>query len=226
MVRAGRFDRALELLDAVWQRESADEHCWYYRLWILAGQGRVLEALALAREASGRLPGSGAIAWLQAALERSHGDRDAALEAALRGAAACPGPAGPEQLLQALLDERDSAPPVPRALPRVLLPEPPELPAPLPPWHDPVRAALAGAAFLFPFGSPRAVQLMRGGVSAGAEAPPPADRRADLGRLGLMAVATVIAAAVAVREPLLATAGLALTVAWLTRRGSGRSSPG
>lgn len=207
LIRAGQFTRGMELLDAVWHHEMHDEHCWYLRLWMLAGQGRVLEALDLARVATGHLPGSAAIAYLQAALEQCVGDPQAAVEAALRAAAIAPGRAEPESMLERVLETRH--PPVDGETglsSQAAAAEPP---------INPVAAALAGLALLHPAGSDLAFR-----PSLPAFEPPVADdrhRADDTRRIGLIAVATVVAALWAVREPLLATVALAGVVAWLSR---------
>ncbi len=207
LIRAGQFTRGMELLDAVWHHELHDERCWYLRLWLLAGQGRVLEALELARVATGHLPGSAAIAYLQAALEQGAGDPQAAVEAALRAAAIVPGRTEPEALLELVLEARHSM--------RDEAPGVSSQAAPTDAPINPVAAALAGLALLHPAGSDLAFR-----PSLPAFEPPVADdrhRADDTRRIGLIAVATVVAALWAVREPLLATVALAGIVAWLSR---------
>jgi hypothetical protein len=82
--------------------------------------------------------------------------------------------------------------------------------------------ALAGLALLHPAGSELAYR-----PSLSALEPPVADDRHrvdDNRRIWLIAVATVVAAIWAVRQPLLATTALAAVVAWLSRpRRSARS---
>ncbi len=214
LIRAGQFARGMELLDAVWHRELHDEHSWYLRLWLLAGQRRVLEALELARVATGHLPGSAAIAYLQAALECSAGDPEAAVASALRAAAIAPGRAEPEAMLELLLSGRDA-----RTEDAVDLPA---QPAVSDPPVNPVAAALAGLALLHPADSGLA---FRPGLSP-FEPPAASDRHrsADNRRIALIAAATVVAAIWAVREPLLAAAALAAVVAWLSRPSRSRQS--
>jgi hypothetical protein len=214
LIQAGQFTRGVELLDAVWHHDLHDERCWYLRLWLLAGQGRVLEALDLARVATGHLPGSAAIAYLRAALEQCAGDPEAAVESALHAAAIAPGDSEAEAMLELVLDghrapiEDPDAPP-----PQRNLGDPPV---------NPVAAALAGLALLHPAGSELPYR-----PSLPAFEPPVADERhhaEDTRRIGLIAVATVVAAIWAVRQPLLATAGLAAVVAWLSRPSRSRRS--
>lgn len=214
LLRAGEYARAAELLQGLDRAGGAEEHCWYYRLWLLVGEGRVEEALRLAREAGSRLPGSAAVAWLQAVLERGAGDRQAAVESALRAAAILPGVHGPEAVLTALLAETDddgAPPPSPGAADA---PEPP----PPAPWLDLTRAALAGAAWLHPFGSGLSYQQRRVFMPNGSRAAEPEPRESDPPyRLWLLGVATIAAAIYAIGHPLLAAAGLALAVAVLSR---------
>lgn len=214
LLRAGEYARAAELLQGLDRAGGAEEHGWYCRLWLLVGEGRVEDALRLAREAGSRLPGSAAVAWLQAVLERAAGDRQAAVESALRAAAILPGIDGPEAVLTALLAETDTD---------GALPPPPgvaESPEPLPPapWLDLTRAALAGAAWLHPLGSGLSYQQRRVFMPNGSRAadlePQPADPPY---RLWLLGVATIAAAIYAIEHPLLAAAGLALAVAVLSR---------
>jgi tetratricopeptide (TPR) repeat protein len=73
LITAGQTTRALELLDSVWHPTSPEEQCWYLRLWVLVEEGRVIEALELARGAVRELPGSAATSYLLAALEQAHG---------------------------------------------------------------------------------------------------------------------------------------------------------
>lgn len=128
LIDAGQPTRALELLDAVWHPRVAEEQCWYLRLWILTVQGQVLEALDLARLAADELPGSAAVAYLQAALEHASDSPAAALEAARRARAIAsdqplpamlPNPVAAAQVGAALLfplrSGRALIPPVPSA---------------------------------------------------------------------------------------------------------------
>jgi hypothetical protein len=205
----------MELLDAVWHHDLHDEHCWYLRLWLLAGQGRILEALDLARVATSHLPGSAAIAYLQAALEHCAGDPQAAVESALRAAAIMPGRAEPEAMLELVLEAQHA--PIERGevdLARQAEPGDPPM--------NPVAVALAGLALLHPAGSALAYR-----PSLPAFEPLVAAdryRSEDNRRIGLIAAATVVAAIWAVRQPLLATAGLAAVVAWLSRPNRSRRS--
>ena len=215
LLRAGDYARAAHLLETLGGAGGMEEHCWYARLWLLAGEGRVEEALHLAREAGARLPGSAAVAWLQAVLERAGGDRQAAVESALRAAAILPGVHGPEAVLTALLAETDDegAPPPPPGT-SMEAPEPP----PPAPWLDLTRAALTGAAWLHPFGSGLSYQQRRVFMPNGSRAAEVEPRDTDPPyRLWLLGVATIAAAIYAVFNPLLAAAGLALVVAVLSR---------
>lgn len=213
LLRAGEYGQAARLLEALGQADGSEEHRCYYRLWILAGAGRVEEALRLAREAGSRLPGSAAVAWLQAVLERAAGDRQAAVESALRAAAILPGVHGPEAVLTALLAETDDDGPEPPPPGAADAPEPP--PAP---WLDLTRAALAGAAWLHPLGSGLSYQQRRVFMPNGSRAAELEPRDSDPPyRLWLLGVATIAAAIYAIENPLLAAAGLALAVAVLSR---------
>lgn len=215
LIRAGALARALTLLDGLWPRGTADEHCWYLRLWILVGQGRHGEARELAREAGMQLPGSASVAWLQAGLERAAGDRPAAMEAALRAAAILPGVAGPERMLAALLAEAGDDSPVPPD-PELPPPPPPE-PAP---WLNLTGAALTGAAWLHPFGSHLPYQSRRvllPWAARGPDSQPDGDRRTLGIRLWWLALASLVAAALAFVDPLLGAGALALALAILTR---------
>ncbi len=214
LLRAGEYGQAARLLEALGRAEGAEEHGCYFRLWLLAGEGRVPEALQLAREAGARLPGSAAVAWLQAVLERAAGDRQAAVESALRAAAILPGVHGPEAVLTALLAETELDDGLPLPPGGGGGPEPP----PPAPWLDLTRAALAGAAWLHPFGSGLSYQQRRVFMPNGSRAAELAPRDAEPPyRLWLLGAATVAAAIYAIRDPLLAAAGLALVVAVLSR---------
>jgi hypothetical protein len=207
LIEAGQLTRAMELLDAVWHHDLHDEHCWYLRLWVLTAQGRVVEALDLARIAAGELPGSVAVSYLHAALEHCAGDLHAAVEAALRASAIVPGRAEPEAMLESILahhETRDGG----------LHPAQVALAAAEPPMN-PVAAALAGLALLHPQGSGLSY---RPSLPA-CEPPVPSGRpdQDDRRRIWLIAGATVVAALWAVRDPLLASAALAAVVAWLSR---------
>ncbi len=214
LLRAGEYGRAAELLQGLDRAGGAEEHGWYCRLWMLVGERRVEEALRLAREAGARLPGSAAVAWLQAVLERAAGDRQAAVESALRAAAILPGVHGPEAVLTALLAETDddgALPPPPGAS---------DAPEPLPPapWLDLTRAALAGAAWLHPLGSGLSYQQRRVFMPNGSRAAELEAREAQPPyRLWLLGAATIAAAIYAIDNPLLAAAGLALVVGVLSR---------
>ncbi len=215
LIQAGQFTRGMELLDAVWHHDMHDEHCWYLRLWLLAGQGRILEAIDLARVATGHLPGSAAIAYLRAALELSAGDAQAAVESALRAAAIAPGRVEPEAMLERVLESHHTR--IEAAADRL----PTQRGVEDPPLN-PVAAALAGLALLHPQGSALAYRP----TLPPYEPPLAADRHRweDDRRIGLIAVATVVAAVWAVREPLLATTALAAVVAWLSRPSRSRRS--
>lgn len=223
LLRTGEFGRAEELLAAVWNHERPDEQLHYLRLWVLAGQGRVLDALEIARSATGRFPGSAAIAYLHAVLERTVGDAHAAVEAALRAAAIEPGKIVPERLLTALLSE--SGPSGERERPAGLT-----LPAATPDQDeayripDPIGAALLGASLLSPPGSARPFRPVMPAIPA---APDPVVAAVHDGRRRFIwiGVATVAAALWASRDPLLASAALAAAVAWLSRPRRAPSDP-
>lgn len=213
LIEAGQCNRAVELLDAIWHHEIADERAWYLRLWVLAGQGRVLEALELARHAAALLPGSAAIAYLQAALERTGGDPDSAVEAALRSAAIHPGRVEPEALLELIL-RADQAPrddAVADAARGTAEATPPLPDTPF----SPLAAALAGLALLHPPESGRAFRPSSLPHEARTREEP--GHAVERRRFWLIGVATVVAALWAVRDPLPATVMLAGVVAWLSR---------
>jgi hypothetical protein len=223
LLRAGDYTRAEELLAAVWDHERPEEQLHYLRLWVLAGQGRVLDALEIARSATGRFPGSAAIAYLHAVLERAAGDAHAAVEAALRAAAIEPGKVAPERLLSALLSERgesgEHGPTSPLTMPAATPEEEEEYRIP-----DPIGAALLGASLLSPPGSARPFRPV---MPATWAAPDPVVAIVHDGRRRFIwiGVATVAAALWASRNPLLATAALAATVAWLSRPRRAPSDP-
>jgi len=229
-IGAGHFAQALELLDAVWSGDSAGEHAWYLRLWIVLGQGRIAEALDLSRIAAGLLPDSAAVAYLHAILERAQGGAAGALEAALHSMAAAPDHPLPEALLTALLEpgiERGTlseiapAPVESRADPVIIPGQNPVL--------NPLAAVLVGEVLLQPAWSAGA------GAAAELSATPTqnpilADGDSDglrdaRWRFALLAVGTIAAALWAVRAPLPAAALLAGLAAWLTRPRRGRGRP-
>lgn len=217
LIEAGQTTRAMELLNAVWHPQLADEHSWYLRLWILAEEGRLLEAMELARVASSRLPGSSAVAYLQAALEHAAGS-PGAVEAAVRAGTSAPERSEPRALLAALLTAAGAEAKEAGDNPRVPQPAAERLPlATTDGIPNPVAAAVLGAALLHPLGSERP---HRPAVSAHRREPPaPAPARATVPgrRFGLIAAATVIAALWAIRDPLPAAALLAAIVLWLAR---------
>jgi tetratricopeptide (TPR) repeat protein len=207
LIEAGQLTRATELLDAVWHHDLQDEHCWYLRLWLLVGQGRVLEALELTRVAVGKLPGSAAVAYLHAALEHCAGDPEVAVEAALRASAIAPERPEPAAMLESVLGGRSA---------RREDDSPTFLPHPgLQPALNPLAVALAGLGLLHPQGSTRACR-----PSLPASEPSVASGRREREanrRIWLIAVAMLVAAIWAGRDPLLASAALAAAVAWLSR---------
>lgn len=215
-IETGDLARALELLDASWNRETADERAWYLRLWILVGQDRIPAALDLARTATGLLPGSAAVAYLHAALEHASGDVTAALEAALRAAASAPGHDGPEALLISLLEPGHypgSGPDRERTLlPGRLDPSGPAVsPEAL---LNLMAAVLAGLVLLHPAGSERPT---RPALLLAPRVPESREMRDGRRRFGWLAAGTVVAALWAARNPMLATLFLAGLVAWLSR---------
>lgn len=209
LLQAGQPGRALEMLDAVWRHGTVEERLWFLRLWALVGQGRILDAVEVARIATGTLPGSAAVAYVHAALEHAVGEHSAAIEAALRAAAVLPERRVTEELLGALLETQDRSGLGPEESWR------PSLPSVSTSVPSPLAAALTGAALLHPWGSAVALRAspLAASIAVGVTAPELDSRR----RLVWMAVATVVAAIWAVRNPLLASAALAAVVAWLTR---------
>jgi hypothetical protein len=213
LIDAGQTTRALDLLNAVWHPQFADEHSWYLRLRILVEEGRLLEALELTRVAAGRLPGSGAIAYLQAALEQAAG-APTALETALRAATLAPERPEPRSLVAALLaPAEDSRRGEPAALPGSASAA--EAASPACEIPNPNAAALAGAALLHPLGSDQPYRPTVQPVALAPQEPPRA--RSSGARLGAIAAATVLAALWAVRHPVPASVALGLMVLWLAR---------
>lgn len=217
LINAGQTGRALELLDAVWHPRVPEEQCWYLRLWILAGEGRVIEALDLARTAATELPGSAAVAYLQAALEHASGAPAAALEAARRAALIAPEHPMPAVLVALLSGTRDSdgsRPVENQAGPTgTVLIEAPLVPSNTLP--NPVAAAQVGAALLFPLGSGKALVPAVAPSRGRPDLAPPVgyDRR----RFGVIAAATAICAVWAIYDPLPAALVLATTVVLAAR---------
>jgi hypothetical protein len=219
LINAGQASRGLELLDGVWHPRVPEEQCWYLRLWILAAEGRVLEALDLARAAASELPGSAAVAYLQAALEHSSGSHAAALDAARRALAIAPDHPLPAVLVALLsqthesevADQGPGATIRPEGAPADAVQSPPVSLLP-----NPVAAAQVGAALLFPLGSGRAlVPTVPSTTPTPVSAPAAAiDRR----RFGLIALATAGCAVWAIHDPLPAATALAFIVV-LTLRG-------
>lgn len=213
LIQAGKFSRAIELLDSVWRLDSEHEQAWYYRLWATIGEGKEGAALELARTVTPRLPGSVAIAFLQAHLEERAGDPKAALEAALRASAATPGRPEPEALIHrlvALVAEDTGGHPAPA-------PQPVALPAgaALEPLSL-MGVALQGAALLH---SPESQQVRAAVLPPRIRQPDAAaPRRTPLARrFGLLAIATVIAALWAIPDPLPAAIAMAIVVVLATR---------
>jgi hypothetical protein len=214
LIEAGKFSRAIELLDSVWQLDSTHEQAWYYRLWATIGEGKDGTALELARTIVPRLPGSVAIAFLQAHLEEHAGDPKAALESALRASAAGPGRPEPATLIHrlvALVAEEAGGRPalsttVPNALPGQPAPEPLSL----------MGAALQGAALLHPAESSRPQMSVLPPRIRQPESVAP--RKTPVAkRFGLLALATVIAALWAIPDPVPAAIALAIVVVVVTR---------
>lgn len=210
LIEAGKFSRALELLDSAWRLDAEHEHAWYFRLWATIGEGNPGAALDLARSITPRLPGSAAIAYLQAHLEEHAGDVKVALEAALRASAAAPERAESTALVRrlvALVAEQASA----RAAQA-------EAPGNLsqPGVLSLLGAALQGAALLHPSGS---TQSHRTVMPPRIPQPDPGTTgKSPLGkRFGLVALATVIAALWAVPDPVPAAIMLAIVVVLVTR---------
>ncbi len=219
LIDAGQTSRALELLDAVWHPRVAEEQVWYLRLWILAVEGRILEALDLARLAGRELPGSAAVAYLQAALEHASDTPAAALESALRAQTLAPDhplPAALVALLSARAgtadeDARGRAEPAHDLSPQV---GPPlgTTGAVLP---NPIAAAQVGAGLLYPLGSGQPLIPLRS--SAAPATNPARPLRGEGRRFGVIAIATVVSALWAIRDPVPAAVVLALTVGWTIR---------
>jgi tetratricopeptide (TPR) repeat protein len=218
LINAGQSGRALELLDTVWHPRVAEEQCWYLRLWILAAEGRVVEALDLARVAAHELPGSAAVAYLQAALEHAADSPAAALEAAKRAVTIIPDHPVPAVMV-ALLSRWSEGDPVRAG-------EKPTdqggavavLNAPLAPSNtlpNPVAAAQVGAALLFPLGSGKALLPAVASARSKTVAAVPAsyDRR----RFGAIALATVVCALWAIHDPVPAALVLSATVVLAAR---------
>ncbi len=158
LVEAGKYSRALELLDAVFQPGNDHEQCWYLRLWAMTGQGKEGEALHLVRSLLPRLPGSAALAYLQAALECAQNQTGPALESARRALETAPDRPEPAALL-ATLTGAPSNDGEPAGVPR--RPEGPVLVAVRPDGFSPLAAALQGAALLHPAGSSRPLIPLR-----------------------------------------------------------------
>ncbi len=211
LLAAGQTTRAMELLDPVWHAGSAEEQCWYLRLWLLTAEGRVLEALELSRVGVRELPGSVALAYLHAALEQAAGTPQAGLEAAARARHLAPDrPLPPElsaQLPQAVTatEEWDDS----------ALGEPSGRPggmgsAVVPPQPNPLLAAELGTALLYPLGSSRP-RHAGAGFRISREAPLPA-LRPEYRRFSLLAAGTVVTALWAIHDPIPAFLALAAMV--------------
>lgn len=216
LITAGQTTRALELLDSVWHPTSPEEQCWYLRLWVLVEEGRVIEALELARGAVRELPGSAATSYLLAALEQAHGSPALARQA-LERAQLLAGEQWTPQLA-ALLDGTD-----PLEL-RAGTTEPRR--DPVPDVRDGTTGistlALAtqlGAGLLFPLGSRRALlpvpdpRTLRPDPADAAPKVAPALYR----RFGLIAAATVLASLWAIKDPIPAFLALAAMVVFMIR---------
>ncbi|HWA15182.1 MAG TPA: hypothetical protein VG817_02030 [Gemmatimonadales bacterium] len=213
LVEAGKFGRAIELLDAVWKLDAEHEQAWFLRLWATVGEGKVAAALDLARSITPRLPGSAAIAFLQAHLEAHRGDLKAALEVALRGSAAAPDRAEVTALVQRLVarvaEDRAGRAAVP-VEDRAAASQPQPGPVSL------LGAALQGAALLHPAGSNRAhVPVTPPRIRQPERVKP---RQSPLGRrFGFLALATVVAALWAIPDPIPAALTLTAVVVLVTR---------
>ena len=216
-----RLPPELAFADTLFHGAAHDEASLYLRLWLLAGQGRVLEALELARVTVAELPGSAATALLQAVLEHHAGDSGAALEAALRAAALAPADLHARQLVEVLA--RHEAAEQERAAraggdPAQLPPPPVEHGVPTP-W----AGAVLGYALLHPPGSSRPYAAPASRAARG----PGGDSRPLLRRLAAFLPLIIAGLAVgALREPFLAACFLAAIALWYVRRGSGGRSPG
>jgi len=213
MLRAGQTGRALELLDSVWHPGKADELTAFLRLWALVGERRIEDALEVARVTIATMPGSAAVAFVHAVLESVAGDLEVALESALRATAILPGHEAPEALLTAIFHRRE-AESAANALAELAVPAAP--PADIP---SPMAALLAGYALLFPRGSAEPERAILPSPAERRRDPETADRGSSTRRLGWMALAMIVAAIWAIRDPLLASAALAAVVAWLSRSG-------
>ncbi len=216
-----RLPPELAFADTLLHGASHDEATLYLRLWLLAGQGRVLEALELARATAVELPGSAATALLQAVLEHHAGDTGAALEAALKAAALAPPDSAAHRLVEVLArHEAAEQERLARAGgdPARLPPPPVEHGVPTP-W----AGAVLGSALLHPPGSARPYTAPPSRTGRGADgASPPLLRR-------LAAFLPLVIAGLAVgalRQPFLAACFLAAIALWYVRRGSGGRSPG
>ena len=108
--RLGDWQQGLTLLDTFWGLGSSDERAWFLRLWMLAGWGRVDEALALSRTALSQFPASAAILLLHAGLAHGAGLHEAAMEAALRAAAIAPDRSEPTYLIGCMLEPKQPEP--------------------------------------------------------------------------------------------------------------------
>jgi hypothetical protein len=217
LIEGGQAARALELLAGVWPGHGADEHTWYLRLWALVGEGRTGDALDLTRVATTRLPGSAAMAYLQAVLAGASGDTALAQRAAQRAELLAPGEPAVHRLLEALI-ALDTG----RPTPKDVVPDP-RAPVPLP--VDVPGGALIGAALLHPAGSrlPYRPVVRRIREEPAAEPPPSsAPARRDL-RLPLVLVAVIVGALLAVWYPVPAALLLGFTAFLVGRRPHRRS---
>jgi hypothetical protein len=212
LIDVGKFSRAIELLDSVWQLDSEHEQAWFLRLWATIGEGKEGAALGLARSILPKLPGSSAIAYLQAHLEEHAGDPRAALEAALRAAAAAPDRPEPRALihrLAALVGEEAAA--LPHTTHPGVAPRPASSAEPL----SLLGAALQGAALLHP---PESARAHLPAPAPRIRQPDARARKSPLGRrFGLLAFATVVAALWAIPDPVPAALTLAVVVILVTR---------
>jgi tetratricopeptide (TPR) repeat protein len=224
LIAAGKFSRAVEQLDAVWQLDSEHEQAWYFRLWATIGEGKEQAALDLARTILPRLPGSAAIAFLQAHLEEHAGDPRGALEAALRASAAAPGreetAALVQRLVQLVADEPAGQSAATHAPEGVPLPQPAAT-------LSLMGAALQGASLLHPAGSSRSLTPVLTPRIRQPDAVSSKRKSVTAKRFGFLALATVVAALWAIPDPVPAAIALAIVVVIVTRsmpRSSGRQN--
>lgn len=220
LITSGQTGRAMELLDSVWHPRVAEEQCWYLKLWVLAMEGRVMEALELSRVAARELPGSAAVAYLQAALEHAMHSPALAQEAANRAALIAPDHPMTRMMVAILSGTSQSVETGTSEAPtlsggNVVPDSSTAAPVNVPPSL--IAAAQMGASLLYPLGSGKALIPVVDPSARKAIAVPPLafDRR----RFGLVAAATVICALWAIQDPVPAALALGVTVLLATRVG-------